>query len=392
MPPWLRGINWGFFMKYPLSSKAALCASAVAAAIAIPQAALAQDNAGEVVDALSTGPADLAAAFLAVDGTEFEADAVNDVSGSDYAQLFFSFTPLGMRANDTLGMYGECEVPYLDGYEVACSDGLRLYAGLDGVRYENDGGVQADRIGSSQYSGILGADYSIGDSATVGGTVAYTVGRSDGDAGLETDYDGWRVGGYGTIDNGSTYLTLVGSYGQYNIDASREVEFGTINQDLTANTDLEQITLGAHAGVRFAVGVATMLPYAKVDYVRNEWDGFSESGGSAALRIDEAIDDRLYTTLGMRFNSDIGGLVASANLGWRRMIGWRRSDIDSYFLGSNARMDVVSAEAKPDSALAGVSFGGKAGKLDFRAYYDAIFNGHDTTHAVGLRLRLPLGG
>lgn len=376
-------------MKFSLCSKMALCASV---AIVFPGVSMAQDNGGEVVDALAVGPADLAAAFLAVDGTDAEGAAVHDLSGSDYAQLFFSFTPLGMRANDTLGLAGECEVPELDGYEVACTEGLRLYGGLDGARYENDGGIQADRIDSSQYSAILGVDYAIGDSAVVGGNLAYTIGRSDGDAGLETDYDGWRVGGYATLDNGSTYVRVVGSYGQYDIDAMREVEFGTINQDLTANADLEQLTLGAHAGVRFAVGVATMLPYANVDYVRNTWDGFSESGGSSALRIDEAVDDRLYTTLGMRFNSDIGGLVASANLGWRRLIGWRRSDIDTYFLDSPRRMDVVSAEARPDSALAGVSFGGKAGKLDFRAYYDAVFNGHDTTHAFGLRFRLPLGG
>lgn len=379
-------------MKYALSSKAVLCLSAMTSATLLPNVAMAQDNAGEVVDALSTGPADLAAAFLAVDGTDAEMAAVHDLSGSDYAQLFFSFTPLGMRANDTLGMAGECEVPELDGYEVSCAEGLRIYGGLDAARYENDGGVQADRVDTSQYSAILGVDYAIGDSAVVGGNLAYTIGRSDGDAGLETDYDGWRLGGYATLDNGSTYFRVVGSYGRYDIDAEREVEFATIDQDMTANADLEQITLGAHAGVRFAVGVATMLPYVNVDYVRNKWDGFSESGGSAALRIDDAVDDRLYTTLGMRFNSDIGGLVASANLGWRRLIGYRRSDIDSYFLGSNARMDVVSAEANPDSAVAGVGFGGKAGKIDFRAYYDAVFNGHDTTHAVGLRFRVPLGG
>ncbi|MBW0145681.1 autotransporter outer membrane beta-barrel domain-containing protein [Sphingomicrobium clamense] len=379
-------------MAYSLSRKAALCLSATALAGLVPQAALAQDNEGEVMDALSVAPADIAAQLLALDGTDAEPDAINDASGSDYAQLFYSFTPIGMRAPDVLGLAGECEVPYLDGYEVACAEGLRLYAGVDGARYENDGGMQSDRIDTSQYSGSVGADVSIGDSGVVGGALTYLIGRSEGGAGLDTDYDGWRIGGYGTLDNGYTYFQVTGSYGRYNIDASREVEFGMIDQDLTADIDVEQITLGAHAGVRFAVGVATMLPYANIDYVRNEWDGFDEAGGSAALRIDDAVDDRLFTTLGMRFNTDIGGLVASANLGWRRMIGWRRSDIDTYFLGTNRRMDIVSAEANPDSALAGVSFGGKAGKLDFRAYYDAIFNGHETTHGFGLRLRLPLGG
>lgn len=379
-------------MTYSLSRKAVLCLSAIAATAIAPQVALAQDNEGEVMGALSVAPADLAAALLAVDGTDAEAAAIQSVSGSDYAQLFYGLTTLGMRAPDTLGLAGECEVPLLDGYEVACSDGLRLYAGVDGAIYENGGGIDSAPLDATQYGLSVGADMSIGDSAVIGGNLAYMRGDADGDAGLDADYDGWRIGGYGTIDNGYTYFQLTGSYGQIGIDADRSVEFPGFAANMSSDVDVEQLTLGAHAGVRFAVGHATMLPYANVDYVRTAWDSFSESGGNAGLRLDGGVDDRLYSTLGMRFNSDIGTFVASANLGWRRQFKARRNAINSYYLGTNAPMEIVTDEANPDSALAGISIGGKAGKMDVRAYYDAIFNGHETTHGFGLRLRLPLGG
>ena len=116
-------------------------------------------------------------------------------------------------------------------------------------------------------------------------------------------------------------------------------------------------------------------PFAGVSHIRLETDGFSETGGTAALTASSETNSRTLTTLGVRSAMELKAMIQARGLvGWRHAFGdtdpsstHMLSDSDPFTaLGAptaeNAVVTEFGLEASLwDHAVLGVAYNGRYG-------------------------------
>ncbi|TDH38445.1 autotransporter domain-containing protein [Pseudohoeflea suaedae] len=135
---------------------------------------------------------------------------------------------------------------------------------------------------------------------------------------------------------------------------------------------------GVHKSRGYSLGGSAFEPFAGLAYTHLRTDGFSESGGTAALRVEGTTMDTTYTTLGMRAsrNLELGGVVTvlRGSLGWQHAFGdvdptsTARFETGDSFTVSNTPIDedVALIEAGLDfqldnGATIGIGYSGQFG-------------------------------
>jgi uncharacterized protein with beta-barrel porin domain len=139
---------------------------------------------------------------------------------------------------------------------------------------------------------------------------------------------------------------------------------------------------------------SVLTPYLNYDYVNAKLKGFDEAGGNGAdLTIDGGRSKHSFLTGGVKWATQMGGVVPEVNLGYRYRFGNNRSSFHGWFTPDPENdFDIVSAAQKKGTFLAGVSVGGKMGPVDLRIGYEGEFNGNVTSHSGNFKIVLPLGG
>ena len=86
-------------------------------------------------------------------------------------------------------------------------------------------------------------------------------------------------------------------------------------------------TFGLHGGARFAMGANSVLtPYLNLDYVNAKLKEFIETGlDGANLHVDDSSEKRTFLTAGVKWATQMGGVVPEVNLGYRHRFGDTRS-------------------------------------------------------------------
>ena len=168
---------------------------------------------------------------------------------------------------------------------------------------------------------------------------------------------------------------------------------GTIRGD----PDIKMTTLGLHGGARWAMGGNSVVrPFLNLDYVNARLDEYIETGLEGAnLHVDGGGIKRTFLTGGVKYATQMGGVVPEVKLAYRHRFGDRRARIEQAFLcqtDTECEFDVVSASEKRGTFLAGLSVGGKVGPVDLRIGYEGEFNSDIRSHAGNFRVILPLGG
>ncbi len=99
-----------------------------------------------------------------------------------------------------------------------------------------------------------------------------------------------------------------------------------------------------------------LMPYADINYINLDTDGYTESGGAAALTVEDATSELTYTTLGLRAstNVDIQGkaLRLSAMAGWWHAFG-DTTPVTTNSLSGGTAFQVDGAPIDEDVALVG---------------------------------------
>jgi outer membrane autotransporter protein len=204
------------------------------------------------------------------------------------------------------------------------------------------------------------------------------------------------------FDPGQFYVKAMATYSWYDGDSSRNINFvglapgATYTADLSGDPDVKMWTFGLHGGYRMGLGGNSVLtPYLNYDYVNARMKEFIEGGTSgAALHLDDNSAKHSFLTGGVKWATQMGGLVPEVNLGYRYRFGEKRTNITEAFLcqTDTCAFDVVSAGQKRGNLLAGVSIGGKMGPVDLRIGYEGEFNSDITSHSGNFKFVLPLGG
>ncbi len=351
---------------------------------------------GGIVDVL----ADL---FLFTNAANYNT-ALNMLSGSVYANYLQSFPSLGVHHNDILAKATDCEIPALAGSVLECraSSPIHLWGQADYQWRKADGDIEAGTAKSRRVSAVVGLDVTVGGAGIVGGSIGYVTNHvKDNQFGDDADADGLQVGLYGVYDPGTFYVKAMTTYSWYDGDSDRNINFAGLAPGATfasspqGDPDVRMWTAGVHAGARFALGGNSVLtPYLNYDYVNAKLKSFQETGGGGAdLSVYGGRARHSFLTGGVKWATQMGGVVPEVNLGYRYRFGDRRSDFNAAFLDDrDCDFDIISAAQKRGTFLAGLSVGGKMGPVDLRIGYEGEFNSDVTSHAGNFKFVLPLGG
>ncbi|WP_208995650.1 autotransporter outer membrane beta-barrel domain-containing protein [Pseudovibrio sp. Alg231-02] len=226
---------------------------------------------------------------------------------------------------------------------------------------------------------FVGGDVLIGDNTRLGAFGGYD------DTSLEVNSrkssaTGGTVyfGAYGGAQFDALGLRVVGSYAWHDIDTARSVAFTGLSENLAGSYDARTAQFFGEVGYRFDHNMSSLEPFANVSYIRLSSDGYSETGGTAALTADHQTIDSAFTTIGLRVETltDLGEFSVKllAQAAWQHAFGGKELFASHAFHGGStfsvagapvARdtlvLDVGVAVDLGEDAAIGLSYNGRFG-------------------------------
>lgn len=256
-----------------------------------------------------------------------------------------SITPLGFAEEDSkpskkdnpFASYEKKEKTFDSQRFSAWTVGFGSWGKVSGT----DGGLDTN-IGNG---GVLfGADGLVSNAWRLGVMGGYS--RSSFDtATSDGNSDNYHVGVYGTGEWRAVTFRSGLNYAWSNVDNTRQVS--ALNQSLKGKYDADSISAFAELGYTVKTAVADFEPFAALSYSHVKTDGFNETGGSAALTVDEQDMNTTFTTIGMRTSKDVNLLgtaaVVRGTAGWIHAFG----DVDPVSTARFATGDSFTVSGSP---------------------------------------------
>ncbi|WP_106640064.1 autotransporter domain-containing protein [Allosphingosinicella vermicomposti] len=250
----------------------------------------------------------------AIEGLGITNDLYADISLLTEASARQAFDALSGEAYASLGSN-----LIVDGHQV-------VDAVLDAGRDMGGTGVWARALGDwgsfDSANGVAGVD---GDQQGVIGGVNFGAGGFTVGAAIGATRSDYRYGsrssnaevdtkmaalhaGYGA---GPVTARIGGSYSWHDIEASRTIAFPGFSETASSTYDAKTTQLFGEVGYAMPMGAMTFEPFARVEHVRMKTDGFTETGDSAALLVEEDVRKVNFASLGLRAT---GSIPASATM------------------------------------------------------------------------------
>ena len=221
---------------------------------------------------------------------------------------------------------------------------------------------------------LFGVDRALGDHWRLGVLGGYSRTDVTQRARLSSaSVDTWSAGLYGGAEAGAWGLDFGAIHNWHAVDARRSVSFTNYSPErLSARYDARSWQLFAEAGHEVQAGGLMLEPFAGVSSIYLDTDGFSESGGDAALTASSDTDHTAFTTLGMH-----GAMVLLDTVHVRGMAGWRHAfgDTDpssTHTLSGSSPFTVTGAPTAEDAVV--TEFGIEASLLD-NAFLGVAYKG-----------------
>lgn len=257
---------------------------------------------------------------------------------------------------------------------------------------------------------LYGAYGSVASTGTVAGTEAVTGGLV---LGLDGQVGNWRIGVvvqggatssavpdldasstsgdygaglYAGGEFGDTRVSLGGTYTRHSVSSSRHAVFPGVDETLTGSYAAGTAQGFALVSHEFDLGATSLTPYASLQYVAEATDGYTESGGAAALTVAPNLVDATFTTLGLSAShqfvvGDDKLLTAEGGVGWRHAFAATPSAEHS--LAGGTSFSVLGAPIASDVAVlnAGLTLD-VSDTTTFNLSYDGQFGSGMQTHGL----------
>jgi len=273
--------------------------------------------------------------------TQKMADAVNDrllgvsddtgsapvlAYGPGGPELAGSDTPLAVLWGSAFGTWGQ-----FDGNDNAASLATRgggLAGGIDGALGDWRLGLMA---------GYAGSAFEVADRSSTGSSDSYSLGL------------------YGGTEWGALAFRSSLTATAHDLATSRDVVIPGFTDHLSADYRARSLQAFAELGYRLDLSNATSVePFANLTQLLVDTDGYSETGGAAALTSAPGTASSTFTTIGLRASHQVAMGTVLATL--RAMAGWRHGFGDlapastMAFAGSTP-FTVTGAQTPADTAL-----------------------------------------
>lgn len=228
----------------------------------------------------------------------------------------------------------------------AWADGLRQQRAMSHFDVDADGW-------------LMGTDARLGDRLTVGVALSQTDGYAYSDQRADREHNRQIEGQlYGAWNMGRGYLLGTLSAGRMQRWTQRQIVLGHEAFGIDADYADRYATAGLQAGMPVELGRARITPYAGVQTLQLERDGFSESGAFGfGLSTADSTMRASQSLLGARFATDwrwgsrLWTLQGRAE--WQHLLDQSGGDIDARFTGLDVWAPIVGAELDSDVGVFG---------------------------------------
>jgi len=256
----------------------------------------------------------------------------------------------------------------------------------------NAAGMDRDGFGM-----VIGADVAIGEGASLGVAVNYSETDFDlderagtGGANLgEGSVESFGAMAYLGVDLGSIRVRTGGGYAGSSVDTTRSVAFGTFSDNLSADYDGSVLFGFIEAGVPLDMGSTMVEPYVGLNFVEAQTDAFTETGGAAALRFEDEIENASNATAGVRFaTSDEGSFQLRGNAGYQQGFGDLASLADARFVVGNTFTVAGASQNRSAGFLQAEASLNLSENSSIGVSYDGIYGDATQDHAGVVRLTI----
>lgn len=190
--------------------------------------------------------------------------------------------------------------------------GLGVWGQAFGATASQDDRGEVSGYDSDTYGLAFGGDFQVLDPLRVGLSFAYAQTNVDstGDrSGSGQDINSYITSLYGTYSGKGWYVDGTLTWGIHKYDATRHVAIaGAAAQSLKADYSGQQYGAKVESGLPLAVGPTVVTPLVSLAYNNLHQDAYSESGGSAALRVNSSSTDSIRSGLGAKASAKVATL------------------------------------------------------------------------------------
>ncbi|GEM_PF-2050549 len=259
--------------------------------------------------------------------------------------------------------------------------------------------INATSFDETRYGALGGLDYRLSDNLLIGGIFNYSHGEVSLDAPTpaKNKQDAYQFAAYGKYQQGPWYVNAVAGGGFTDNSESRQV---LIPAPATVNGSYNGETFSAYAETGwnlYPTSNTVLSPLVGLGYNWLRYDGFHESGSPAALNVNAATTDNLYTALGARaqaaFNIGTGApLVPEIRVVWQHEFLDANQEMNASF-GGGTLFNVQGSKFSRESVIAGIGVSNNVSP-DLKVFldYDAKLQGGYSAHAVSAGLKWAFGG
>ncbi|HVY20925.1 MAG TPA: autotransporter domain-containing protein [Bauldia sp.] len=171
---------------------------------------------------------------------------------------------------------------------------------------------------------VAGIDTGEAGAWQVGGAIGYRGATiSVPDRASTAAVDSYEVAAYGGVEQGAVALRFGGALSSGNVDSVRNDIFGAFSETLAAHYGIRTRQLFAEAAYRARLGGIDVEPFANVARVAVDTDGFTETGGAAALTAGAEHHAMTLASFGARFTAPLPAMHArlTALIAWQHRFG-----------------------------------------------------------------------
>ncbi len=273
----------------------------------------------------------------------------------------------------------------------APAPGHAVWGQLFGSWGKTDGNAVSAAIDRDSYGFIGGADREIAPGVHAGVALGYS--RSTWDVSARSssgDSDNFHIAGYAGTALGAVDLKGVVSYAYGRADTDRTVIVGVLTNELSASYATHTFQAGIEAGYDLDMGPVVLTPFAGLAGVHVETEGFTETGGPAALTFASTGNTTGVTTLGLRARHQAGSVGLTGAAAWRHAFGDVEPTSRAAFASSPAATFAVRGAPLVRDALA--VEGGFEARIDRAATlsfgYSGEYSSDTRDHALMAELRV----
>lgn len=206
--------------------------------------------------------------------------------------------------------------------DAVAADAPSVWGQLFGSWGTNDATAATAKLDRRSSGFLGGADKAVGENTRIGFVLGYSRSSFDVSARSSSgDSDNVHIAFYAGTELGPIDLdgTLGYSYGRS--EAERTVIVGGLTNDLAADYASHTVQASVEAGMDVGMGSAMLTPFAGLAVTHVRSDGFTETGGPAALTISSSDNTTGTSTLGLRLRREAGSVALTGSAAWRHTFG-----------------------------------------------------------------------